>query len=65
MTTKDLDRSAKQATKKAVENAFSKGLSITVQRGKRIVKIFPDGREETISNLERAYLKTDKKCFNV
>jgi hypothetical protein len=65
MTTKDLDRSAKKASKKAVADAFSKGFPITVQQGKRIVKIFPDGREETITNLERAYIKSEKKIFKV
>ncbi len=65
MTTKDLSRSAKNASRKAVADAFSKGLPITVQRGKRIVKVFPDGTEELISNLERAYVKADKKSFSI
>jgi hypothetical protein len=65
MTIIDLSRSAKQASRKAVADAFSKGLPITIQRGKRIIKLFPDGKEELISELERAYIKTDKKSFNL
>lgn len=65
MTSKELSTSAKKASRKAVADAFSKGLSITVQRGKRIVKVFPDGTEETLTNLERAYIKSDKKSFSL
>jgi hypothetical protein len=65
MTIKDLSRSAENASRKAVSDAFSKGLPITVQRGKQIIKIYPDGKEELIVNLERAYVKAGKKSFNL
>jgi hypothetical protein len=65
MTSKELSKSAKKASQKAVADAFAKGLSITVQRGKRIVKVSPDGKEEILTVLDRAYMKTDKKSFSL
>ena len=43
-----LQKSAEKASKNAVETAFSKGLSVTVGRDGKILRLYPDGREEIV-----------------
>ena len=45
---KRLAASAKAASREAIAQAFAAGLSITVQRGDRIVRVAPDGTETFI-----------------
>lgn len=49
---KRLAASAAAASKEAIEKAFAAGLSITVQRGNRIVEVAPDGTETLIEELQ-------------
>ena len=49
---KQLAASAAAASKEAIEQAFAAGLSITVQRGNRIVEVSPDGTEKLIEILD-------------
>ena len=43
-----LQKSAERASKNAVQAAFAKGLPVTVGRDGKIIRLYPDGREEII-----------------
>jgi len=47
-----LAASAVAASRDAVAKAFAAGLSITVQKGDRIVKVAPDGTETVIGMID-------------
>ena len=51
-TAKKLAASAAAASKEAIKESFAAGLSITVQRGNRIVEVAPDGTETFIEELK-------------
>lgn len=42
---------AREASAKAVAETFALGLPITVAKGDKIVRIYPDGKEEIIGDL--------------
>ena len=44
--------SAAAASREAIAESFAAGLSITVQRGNRIVEVAPDGTETLIEELK-------------
>lgn len=43
-----LQKSAERASQNAVQAAFSKGLPVTVGRDGKILRLYPDGREEIV-----------------
>ena len=51
-TAKKLAASAAAASREANRESFAAGLTITVQRGNRIVEVTPDGKETLIEVLE-------------
>jgi hypothetical protein len=50
---KRLAASAAAASHAAIADAFARGLSITVLRGNRIVRVAPDGTETLVEVLKR------------
>lgn len=46
-----LAKAAADASQRAIAEAFAAGLSITVVRGNRIVRVAPDGTETFVQNL--------------
>lgn len=50
-TTETLRRVAAKAGSLAIENAFSRGVSVTVAKAGKIVRIHPDGSESIIGVL--------------
>ena len=46
-----LAESAARASKRAIEEAFAAGLSITIARGNRIVRVAPDGTETFVMEI--------------
>jgi ribosomal protein L32E len=61
----DLIKSARKATRKAVNKTREAGGAITYQSGKKIIKKHPDGHEEVIETLDRAYVKSSKKSYKI
>lgn len=48
---KKLAKAAKECSAEAVRQAFAAGLPITILVGNRIVRRWPDGREELVKEL--------------
>ncbi len=46
-----LAKAAADASQRAIAEAFAAGLSITILRGNRIVRVAPDGTETFVQNL--------------
>ena len=49
---KKLAASAAAASREAIAKAFAAGLSVTIQRGNRIVEVAPDGTETLLETLD-------------
>ncbi|MDH3348488.1 MAG: hypothetical protein OEM02_10390 [Desulfobulbaceae bacterium] len=62
---KKLIESVRKATTEAVKKAQELGCAITYQSGKKIVKKHPDGQEEVLEILDRAYIRTSKKSYKI
>lgn len=65
ITSKDLEKCAKAASKKAVERAKALRIPYTVQEGKKIVEHQPDGSIQVIGMLEKAYVRPKKKHYRM
>lgn len=65
ITTEELARYAKKASKRAIERAKALRVPYTVQEGRRIVKHYPDGRKEVLDVLPRAYVKAPKENLKI
>lgn len=61
----NLIKSAHEATRKAVKKTRQTGGAVTYQSGKKIIKKHPDGQEEVLETLDRAYVKTTKKTYKI
>ena len=62
---KSLIESVRKATTEAVKKTRQAGGAITYQSGKKIVKKHPDGREEVLKTLDRAYIRNSKKSYKI
>ena len=62
---KNLIKSARKATAKAVQRTRQAGGAITYQTGRKIIKKFADGHEEVLEVLDRAYVKPQKKRYKL
>ena len=65
ITKKNLIKSAKIATTKAVKKTRQAGGALTYQSGKKIIKKHSDGHEEVLEILEKAYVKPAKKSYKI
>lgn len=65
ITTEELAAQAKKASKRAIERAKALGVPYTVQEGKKIITKHPDGSEEVIKTLPRAYCVPPKKKLTI
>jgi len=63
--TKDIARIAKKASSNAIRNAFSHGRSVTVQQGKEIVKLYPNGHTEVIMTIENISVMPEKRRYQL
>jgi hypothetical protein len=63
--TKDIARIAKKASSNAIRNAFSHGRSVTVQQGKKIVKLYPNGHTEVIMTIENISVMPEKRRYQL
>lgn len=62
---KSLIESVRKATTEAVKKTRQFGCAITYQSGKKIIKKYPDGREEILDILDRAYVRPSKKSYKI
>jgi len=62
---KRLIESVRKATTEAVKRTRQSGGAITFQSGKKIIKKHPDGREEVLKILDRAYVRTSRKSYKI
>lgn len=51
-----LERSLHQMGKRAREEAFAAGLTVLVMRAGRLIKLYPDGREEDVGAISDTVL---------
>jgi len=63
--TKSIARIAKKASNNAIRNAFSHGRSVTIQQGKDIVKLYPNGHTEVILTIENSSIMPEKRRYQL
>ena len=62
---KELIKGARKASSTSIKKSFSAGHSVTVQKGKNIVRISPDGKEEVVRRVVSAYKIASKKTYSL
>ncbi len=65
ISSKALSACAKAASRQAVRTAQANKVSYTVQKGRSIVQHRPDGTEEIIGTLPKAYVRPATKRYRV
>lgn len=65
ISSKDLEKCAKAASKRAVERAKALKIPYTVQEGAKIVEHRPDGTKRIVAKLARAFVKPSARRFKV
>ncbi len=65
MTGQQIAKAFKTASRAAVRDAYARGLSVTFKRGKRIIRRSPEGHEETVMELEKAYVRPKKPTYKI
>lgn len=64
-TTMNLAELAVKASTNARQNALSRGIPVTVQRGENIVKIHPNGTTEVIRKIEKYSVIPEKRIYKL
>lgn len=65
ISSKDLEKCAQAASKRAVERAKALRIPYTVQEGRKIVEHQPDGSKRIIGILVKAFVKPSARRFKV
>jgi len=65
ISTKKLAVCAKAASKRAIERAWALGTPVVCLDGNRMLRRYPDGREELIRTLPQTYVKTTRKRYKM
>lgn len=65
MSGKEIERLFRTATRHAGDAALAAGRTVVVKRGRRIISIGPDGKQEPVKELKRAYFRASKKSFEI
>ena len=65
MTGEEIAKAFKAASRAAVRDAYARGLSVTFKRGKRIVRRSPDGSEEIVMELDKAYVRPTQRIYKL
>ena len=65
MSAKEIERLFRAATRRAGDAALAVGRTIVVKRGRRIISIGPDGKQETVKELKRACFRAARKSYLV
>jgi hypothetical protein len=63
--TKSIARIAKKASDNAIRNAFSHGRSVTVQQGKDIIRLYPNGHTEVILTIGNSSVMPEKRRYQL
>ncbi|PSL49319.1 hypothetical protein CLV51_101650 [Chitinophaga niastensis] len=56
-------RAAEKAGNKAARESLALGLPITILKGTSVIKLYPDGKEELVEELENPFVKITQKKF--
>jgi len=65
MSAEDIARAFKSASRKAGNSALSDGHTVVVKRGRRIVALTQDGKEEVVRSLDKAYVRSRSGRYKV
>jgi ribosomal protein L32 len=65
ISSKELARCAKAASRRAIDRAKAQGIPFAVQEGKQILLHHADGHKELLETLPQAYLKPSKKRYKI
>lgn len=65
MSGKDIAKDFRKASLSAGDRAMREGHSVVVKRGKRIVRLSPEGEEKVLKTLGRSFVVSAKKRFKV
>jgi hypothetical protein len=65
ISSKDLKKCAKAASKRAVERAQARKIPYTVQKGRNIVEHRADGSTKVVGILSKAFVKPAAKLYRV
>ena len=62
---KELIKGAQNASSTSIKKSLSAGHSVTIQKGKSIVRLSSDGREELVRKIDSAYKIAPKKTYSI
>lgn len=65
MSGKQISKLFKTASRRAVRETLASGGSVTVKRGKKIVRKSPSGKVTTIAEMDRAYRKVKRREYHL
>jgi hypothetical protein len=65
MSGKEIERLFRTATRRAGDAALASGRTVMVKRGRRIISIGPDGNQETVKELKRAYFRASERSYAI
>lgn len=63
LTKKEMVNGARKASRDSIKRAFNAGVTVTVQRGKRILRCSSDGSEQVLHTMDFAYKTVKKKSY--
>lgn len=65
ISSKDLQKCAKAASKRAVEHARARHIPYTVQKGRNIIEHQADGSIKIVGTISKAFVKPAAKLYRV
>lgn len=65
LSRKELKRYAAAGSRKAISKASEMNVPFAVQQGRDIVRVFPNGRKETVGHVDKAYVRIPKKRYKM
>ena len=65
MSGKDIAKAFKSASRSAGDRAKANGHSVVLKRGRKIVRRSPEGIEQVVRTLDKAFVRAGSKTFKV
>jgi len=65
LTKKEMVNGARKASRDSIKRAFTAGVTVTIQRGKKILRCSSDGSERELRTMDFAYRTVKKKNYSL
>ncbi len=65
MSGKDIEKAFRSASRHAGDKAISDGHTVVVKRGRQIVGLTRDGKQQVVHSLDKAYVRSHAKTYKV